>query len=141
VANQPFDPTSIAQFSVIRIPYTFEGRRSEKLFVVLCRRGAHIICIKATSKTEIYKNNQDKMKGCIYYPAGSLDCFPQDTAVQPDNQIPISDGDLRKAFAEGVLKIYPPPENFEQELRKAIRNSYTLDERHRECLIAAIGKP
>jgi hypothetical protein len=81
------------------------------------------------------------MKGCIYYPAGSLECFSEDTAIQPDNQIPISDGDLRKAFAEGTLKIYPPPENFEPQLRKAISNSCTLDDRHRERLIAAIGKP
>ena len=129
----------IARFSVIRIPYTFEGKRSEKFFVILCRRGAHVMCIKATSKTEIYKNNPDKMKGCVYYPAGSLECFPEDTAVQPDNQFPISDGDLRKAFAEGTLKIYPPPANFEQQLRRAIRDSCTLDDRHRERLVAAIG--
>jgi hypothetical protein len=138
VANPPFDPSSIARLSVIRIPYTFEGKESEKFFVILCR-GAHVLCIKATSKTEIYKNNPDKMKGCIHYPVGTLACFSEDTVVQPDNQFPISDGDLRKAFAVGKLKIYPPPANFEQELRRAIRESSTLDDRHRDRLLAAIG--
>jgi hypothetical protein len=139
VANPPFDPALIARFSVIRIPYTFEGKRSEKFFVILCRRGAHAMCIKATSKTAIYKNNPDKLKGCIHYAAGSLECFSLDTVVQPDNQFPISDGDLRRAFMEGTLKVYPPPANFEQELRRAIRDSSTLDDRYRERLLAAIG--
>jgi hypothetical protein len=123
---------------VIRIPYTFEGKRTEKLFVVLCRRGAHSICIKATSKTEIYNNNPDMMKGCIHYQVGAVACFTVDTVVQPDNQFPISDGDLRKAFSDGNLTVYPPIANFEQELCRAIRDSVTLDDRHRERLIAML---
>ena len=124
---------------MIRIPYKFEGNRSNKFFVVLCHHGIYAMCIKATSKTEIYKNNPSMMKGCIYYPAGSFDCFSADTVVQPDNQFPIAHGDILKAFLEGNLEVYPPLRNFEIELRRAIRDSATLDGRRRERLLAAIG--
>jgi hypothetical protein len=137
--SQQFDPALIPRFSVIRIPYKFDGNRTEKFFVLICHRGVNAICIKATSKVEIYKNNPNMMKSCIYYAAGEVKCFPLETVVQPDNQFPISHADLGKAFMERTLEIHPPLPNFEHELRRVIRESDTLDDRRRERLLAAIG--
>lgn len=139
MAKLQLDPSAIAKFSVIRIPYRFEGTRSEKLFVILCHRGIHALCIKATSKIGIYKNNPTMMKGCVHYDAGSHDCFPAETVVQPDNQFPIAHADILKADKDGTLEIHAPIANFERELRCAIRDSNTLDQRRRERLLAALG--
>lgn len=141
MAKQPFDPASIPRFSVIRIPYTFEGSRTEKLFVVLCHRAGNAICIKATSKVTVYKNNPNMMRGCICYAAGTFGCFPLETVVQPDNQVPIPHSDIAKAHNAGQLEVHPTLPKFEQELRRAIGASATLDERRRERILAMLGGP
>jgi len=141
MANQQFDPSSIPRFSVIRLPYNFEGNLIEKLFVVICHRAGNAICIKATSKVAIYRNNPQRMAGCVHYAGGALKCFPVETVVQPDNQFPIAHTDILKAHTKGVLEVHPPPPNFEQALLKAIRDSATLDERLRERLLMAINGP
>lgn len=138
MAEQQFDPASIPKFSVIRIPYRFEGVKSEKLFVVICHRGINAICIKATSKVEVYKNNPVMMKGCVHYQAGVLDCFPLETIVQPDNQIPIPHADILRCSMNGTLEVHPPLPNFEVEFRRAINASDTLDDRRRERLLIAM---
>ncbi len=98
----------------------------QKLFVVIAHQSSHAICIKATSKTLLYENNSDKMQGCIYYPSGTLPCFPENTVIQPDNQIPIAHDLIRKAHADGILRIHQAPASFESDLRSAIAKSVTL---------------
>lgn len=119
---------------MIRVPYHFEGdlRPEEKLFVILCHKDSFAICIKATSKTAIFRNNPAMMKGCVWFPARRVDCFPLDTAVEPDNQIPIPYESIRKAEYDGVLEVHQLPAAFEIELRAAINNSVTLSPRKRQ---------
>jgi len=123
-----FDPHSILPFTVIRLPYWFEGEShaESKLFVVLAHKNKHAICLKATSKTRIYETNAEMMAGCVYYVGGELQCFPQNTAVQPDNQIPIPHYTLCSEERKGNLEIWSLPEDFRKKLIAAVANSTTL---------------
>ena len=122
---------------MIRVPYQFDGdpRPEEKLFVVLCHKDSFAICIKATSKTALFKNNPAMMKGCVWFPARQLSCFPLDTAIEPDNQFPIPHQSIRKASADGVLQVHQLPPEFENDLRTAINNSATLSPRKRARIL------
>lgn len=110
----------------------------EKLFVVLCHRPPFAICIKATSKTTIYRNNPSMSKGCVWYGAGEVPCFPLETVIQPDNQFPIPYELIRKADNEGILDAYLLPTGFEDSLRAAIANSATLTPRERSRIPAML---
>ncbi|MGA2601109.1 MAG: hypothetical protein ABSH09_29430, partial [Bryobacteraceae bacterium] len=131
-----FDPHSIPTLSVIRLPYLFDGaeRAVKKRFVVLAHIDGHAICIKATSKTTIYETNCDMMAGCVYYRAGELDCFPESTAIQPDNQIPIRHYLITSAESRGELEVWQLPHDFREKLIDAIENSITLNRRQKERL-------
>ncbi|MGH9431599.1 MAG: hypothetical protein ACRD3T_08655 [Terriglobia bacterium] len=90
-------------------------------------RGDHAICIKATSKVDIYLNNEERMAGCVFYRAGSLNCFPKDTAIQPDNLIPIPHGQLKVCHAKAELEILQRlPSDIEERLRSSIQASSTM---------------
>ena len=132
-----FDPRSLQRFSVIRVPYHFDGDPGpeEKLFVVLCHKDEFAICIKATSKTAVFKNNPDMMKGCVWFSAGQLDCFPHDTAIEPDNQIPVPYEAIRKAHNCGSLEVHELPDRFENDLRAAIDRSATMSPRKRARIL------
>ena len=112
---------------MIRVPYLFEGEaRSEKLFVVLCHKDSFVVCIKATSKTAIFRNNPSMRKGCVWYSAGQVPCFPLDTVIEPDNQFAIPYEVLRRAERDGILQ------------GAAIRNSATLAPRQRARILAIL---
>jgi hypothetical protein len=119
------------------VPYLFDGdpKPEEKLFVVLCHKDSFAICIKATSKTALFRNNPAMMKGCVWFPAGQLACFPLDTAIEPDNQFPIPYESIRRAGISGVLEIHQLPVGFESDLRAAINNSATLSPRKRARIL------
>ena len=139
--QSPFDPSNISRFSVIRVPYQFQGEISkEKLFVVLGHRSRNAICIKATSKVDLYVNNPEMMAGCVFFKAREISCFSLDTAVQPDNQIPIAHRDIIAAHRDGSLEITLLPDSFEERLRKAITDSTTLDDRLRARLLELLDE-
>jgi hypothetical protein len=123
---------------VIRVPYHFVGdpKPEEKLFVVLCHKDCYAICIKATSKVEVFENNPSKKKGCVWFPANQLPCFPLQTAIDPDNQFAIHHDVIRKAKKDGILEVYQLPDGFESDLRKAISNSATLAPRQRARILS-----
>jgi hypothetical protein len=135
-----FDPSSLARYTVIALPWKFEGDAyaERKLFVVIGHCGGHAICLKTTSQTNFYKNNKDAMAGVVFYNAGDLRCFPVDTAIQPDNCIPIPHKTIaeeRERLRLEVREILPS--DFDDRLQKAIDNSVTLDDRKRDRLAKA----
>ncbi len=136
-----FNPASIAKYSVIRLPHKFSGEseHQRKRFVVLGHHSEHAICIKATSKVEIYKNNKELMEGCVFYKAKEVSFFEQETVVQPDNQVAIPYRQLKECKQKGELEILGQlPEHFEADLIVAIEDSITLTEPKRKRLIQFI---
>ena len=123
---------------MIRVPYQFDGdpHPVEKLFVVIGHRDEYAICIKATSKTAVFRNNPSMRKGCVWYDAGVIPCFPLDTAIEPDNQIPIPHEVIRRAHCNGTLQIHELPPQFEDDLRGAIGSSATLSMAKRIRILA-----
>lgn len=136
-----FNPASIAKYSVIRLPYKFSGEEEHryKRFVVLGHFENHAICIKATSKVEIYKNNKELMGGCVHYEAKEVSFFEQETVVQPDNYVAIPHQRLTDCQKTGELEIIGDlPVHFEADLAAAIEDSVTLTEPNRKRLIEFI---
>jgi len=142
-----FDPFSLGRFSVIRLPYRFEDEHLlSKFFVLLGHHKDgfgewHAICIKATSQVTVYKNNPDKMCGCVYYRAGLVPCFPVDTVIQPDNQIPIAHKALVDAHFDGALECFDSPPGFEELLRMAVADSMTMSKRLKQRLLDILDTP
>jgi hypothetical protein len=136
-----FDPATISQFSVIRVPFKFEGELTaiSKLFVVIGHAGNCAICIKATSKTTLYDNNPHQMLGCVYFKAGEVPCFPENTVIQPDNQIAIEHSHIKDSHLRRQVKIHALPKDFPDRLRKAVSNSRTLTGRERKRIEALIS--
>jgi hypothetical protein len=138
---QRFQASSISRFSVIRVPYQFDGeaRPISKLFVVVEHRNSHAICIKATHQTAKYENDEKAMAGCVYYKAGEVECFSVNTAIQPDNQFGISHAHIEKHHSAGQVEVHSPlPQDFQAKLQKAVEDSDTLSgrkrDRIRECI-------
>jgi hypothetical protein len=124
------------------MPYQFDGEPApeEKLFVVLCHKNSHAICIKATSKTALFDNNPSKRSGCVLFAAGRVPCFPFRTVVEPDNQIPIPHHLIRSAQMRGTLEVSDLPPTFESDLTTAIENSVTLTKRGRLRILTMLSE-
>lgn len=144
---QPFDPSTIRPFSVIRVPYQFEDKEPvSKLFVVLGHRTdgfgiSYAVCIKTTSHKELYLDER-KRKGCVRYQGGDLDCFPAEiTFVEPDNQFPIAHTDIMSAERKGKFENHALPQDFESRLCEAIRCSITLSTRQKQRLAEFVNCP
>ena len=139
-----FDPFSIVKFSVVRVPYRFEGQHLlEKYFVVLGHwtdgsGDSYAIAVKATSGVAVYLNNQEKMRGCVFYRGGQLPCFPCDTVIQPDNQIPLAHKMLADVHFDGGIQCWPLPPDFEAIFRAAVANSISMDKKKKQRLIAVL---
>lgn len=133
-----FDPSLIPRFTVIRIPYTFAGSTygESKRFVILGHKESFAVCIKATSKVEIYKNNPEKLAGCVYYTAREISLFETDTAIEPDNPFPVPHSYIANCERKGSLEILGTlPNDFQGKIAKAIEDSSTLSrERKRNFL-------
>ena len=125
----------------MRFPYQFEGesRPISKLFVVVAHVNGYAICIKATHLTIQYEDNKSLMVGCVYYAAGQVSCFPENTAIQPDNQFPISHSQIEDCYARGEVHIHQLPSDFQSRLQQAAKNSETLSGRKRKRIQELIG--
>jgi hypothetical protein len=133
-----FDPNSLKRYCVIALPHRFGGEDYDerKIFVVLCHHNHHTICLKATSRVDIYKNNKEAMAGVVFYQAGQFKAFHLDTAVQPDNCVAIPHEKLRESKQNLKLDVFGTlPGNFQDRLLEAIDNSLTLDDRQRKRLL------
>lgn len=74
------------------------------------------------------------MAGCVYYAGGEIECFSENTVVQPDNQIPIPHYTICSEERKGNLDVWPMPDNFKQRLISAVANSTTLTGREKARL-------
>jgi hypothetical protein len=134
---------------VIRLYYEYPGEPpGEKLFIVLNPNYVSndsedeiVFCIKATSKVARYQNDPEQMDGCVYYRARTLAFFPVDTAIQPDNGLPLAHSRLgafaraRKYRVEGKM-----PAEFHNQLVSAITNSITLKPKAQRVLLRMTGE-
>lgn len=79
---------------------------------------------------ERYDADPKKAAGVVIYEVGTTACFESRTAIQPDNQFPISYKDLITHHKNGELEILGVlPEDFRDKLIKAIDNSATIPPR------------
>lgn len=107
--------------------------------MVLCHRDSYAICLKATSKLDLYDNNPIKNKGCVRLAVGYIDCFPLTTIVDPDFHFPIHHSVIWKAQENGTFEVHKMPMGFEDRLRKAIANSGTLGPIKRARILSMIS--
>jgi hypothetical protein len=139
-----FNPASLPAFSAILVPYRFGGSPYlvSKIFVVLGHRNGFAICLKATSNVELYKNNPEKLAGCVFYKGGEISLFREDTAIQPDNQVPIPHAHIADMHQKMALKLLGSlPADFVTKLILAIENSTTLDDREKERIMEILQRP
>jgi hypothetical protein len=108
--------------------------------VAIGHKNQYLICIKATTKIEIYVNDPERMAGCVFYKAGELSFFEKDTAVEPDNPVPISYSQLIQNHRDGELHILGEmPSTFHANLLRAVRDSVTLSGVERKRLLALLA--
>ena len=100
----------------------------------------YCVCIKATSKTDIYENNAEKIKGAVCYETGQA-CFDVKTAIQPDNLLPISHQDIVTQNRRGTFAVIGSmPDDFPPRLAAAIKASATMSPRWKGNMLAKIGE-
>ena len=121
--------------------YKFEGELAiSKLFVCVAHFNGHAICLKATSKLDLYKSNSARMAGVVFLPAGSVSCFPADTVIQPDNQVPIPHPVIVTQHKQGTFAVVATlPAAFESQLAAAVNASETLEPREQKRLAQLLG--
>jgi hypothetical protein len=89
---------------------------------------------------ELYLNSKEQMAGCVFYRRTETSIFKFDTAIQPDNQIPISHAEIESNYAKNSLDILGSlPEGFERQLINAIHNSVTISGREKKRLLLILG--
>lgn len=138
----PFDPASIPLYAVIRCDYQFrpDGLPEPKLFTCLGHLDGCAFCLKATSRVEPYVNNRERLAGVLYYEAGAVQCFDKPTVIEPSNQFPLLHTNLARQYASNRLSIAGQmPEDFPQQLARAVRASVTLDARQQGRILRVLG--
>jgi hypothetical protein len=94
------------------------------------------ICLKATSQTAIYENNNEMMAGVVYYKANELSFFNSNTAIQPDNLHPISHSDIVSCYEKGIFDILGNmPDDFSDRLINAINASITISSERKQNIL------
>lgn len=141
-ANPGFDAAALEPYTVILVPQAFQdqGHPGPKRLIVIGHQAGHTFCIKATSKTAPYKNNSGMMESCIFYREGEKpEYFPKETAVQPDNQVPLSHADLNDWHRKGTLQVLGclPFGEFEQALLRAA-DGERITERKRQRIVEIV---
>ena len=123
-----------------------------KLFVVLGHVEGTAVCIKATSKVDVYLNNKEMRAGCVYYEAGETEYFIKDTAIQPDKPTISSRSHMNISATGTTSRSSDPatvieylrtcgilPRGFGEALKSAMNNSITMDERKKKRISELIG--
>src|SRR5690242_2800160 len=90
-----FDPAVIPCLSVIRVEVHYpDSSPKEKMLVVMFHADGYAVCMKATSKVAVYKNNHEKMAGAVLLAPGEVSCFPRETIIQVENLWPVAHADI-----------------------------------------------
>ena len=140
------DPAALKPFQVIHVYYEYQAQAGDyKYFVVLCHEKFggqdYVLCLKATSRTEKYENDKERMNGCVFYKENEVPCFREKTAIQPDNIHPIPydhliEQEKRQRYSEkGML-----PADFGAKLSAAVRASRTLTKKKKQEILARLGE-
>jgi hypothetical protein len=136
-----FDASALPPYAVILVPEAFQdqGDPGPKRLVVIGHQAGHAICVKATSKTEPYKNNAGMMESCVFYGADDEPCFEKETVVQPDNQVPLSYDKLDEWYRKGTLEVLGelPTEEFEERLLQAA-DGERINERKKQRIVEMV---
>ena len=134
-----FRPEDIPLFSVIRVPYHFEGTNVRKLFVVISHFSGYVYCLKTTSRTESFDGNPDRLKGVVAYDKGECALFTKRTIIDPTNQFPIAHTVLRQYETAGDFECYGTlPADFKAKLTEAIKNSRVIEHRKKKRLLGQL---
>jgi hypothetical protein len=136
----PLDPAKISKYSVIQVPIKFDegSAKALKLFVVVCHEQQCLICLKATTRVESYKNDKERLAGCVYYKAHET-VFSYETVIQPENHFAIRYSDIRTHERNGEFRVLGRlPSDFEPKIILAIENSLTISRSLRKKLIDAV---
>jgi hypothetical protein len=108
---------------------------------VIAHEKEFLICIKATSRVELFKNNASKMVGCVLFKEGECGCFEKETVVEPDNQIPLRYDGVDKAYRDSTLEVLGDlPDDFAARLTKAINCSETMNEMEQKRLLKLLRR-
>ena len=141
-ASRGFEASELEAYTVIRVPEAFREQDAPgpKRLVVIGHQDRFAICIKATSKTQPYRNNPEMKESSVFYEVGQHpECFPEETAVQPDNQVPLNHAQLNEWYRRGVLEILGqlPRTPFEEDLLRAA-DGPRINSRKKERIIAMV---
>jgi len=99
----------------------------------------HAFCVKATSKLQRYHADEDFRRGCVHYPAGSVDCFELETVIDLAKAFAIPHDILRRYAMDGVLEILLVlGGNIRPEIERAIRLCKTSTQGMRDKLLAVL---
>jgi hypothetical protein len=141
-----FDPTKLGRYSVFRVWYEYPGQEpGEKLFIVL-KHGkktttAYCMCIKATSRLERFKTDDDLRKACIFYKGKTLPFFPIDTMIDPSNYIPMLHETLAKEAKHGRYRVEGKmPDTFHNSLVEAIKCHPNIEPKNKKILLVHIDE-
>ena len=143
---QSFDPQRLGRYSVIRVYYEYVGQPGgEKLFIILKHKKSnqqtYCWCIKTTSQVKRFQADPDLLNGCVFYKAGELAFFDQDTIIDPANFMPLLHDTLQREATKGRYCVEGKmPDDFHQKIVAAMRSSTTLEPKKKLALLEAIGE-
>jgi len=136
----PFDPQTIPQFSVIRIPVQLVGYTERKRFVVISHIPEHVYALKTTSQMETFDRDPQQLKGVVVYEAAECPIFAKRTVVDPRNQFPIPYSDLIQHNQDGCYEhLGVLPLDFKQRLISAVMASRVIELNRKKRLLLQLA--
>lgn len=134
-----FNPNEIPLFSVIRVPYVFEGANVRKRFVVISHAYNHAFCLKTTSQTETFDADPSQLQGVVVYEAGECPLFEKRTIIDPRNQFPIAHSVLILHEGVGDFETHGVlPSDFKARLIEAITKSRVIERNKKKRLLSQL---
>jgi hypothetical protein len=136
----PFNPQTIPQFSVIKIPVQLIGYTELKRFVVISHIPGHVYALKTTSQTETFDHDPQQLKGVVVYEAAECPMFEKRTVIDPRNQFPISYSDLIQHDQDGCYEhLGILPADFKQRLIDAVTASRLIEPNRKKRLLLQLA--
>jgi hypothetical protein len=137
--NLAFNPSAIPLFSVIRVPYVFDGANVLKRFVVISHANAHAFCLKTTSQTETFDADPSQLQGVVVYETGECPLFQKRTIIDPRNQFPIAHSALVVHESNGNFENPGVlPADFKARLIEAITKSRVIERNRKKRLLSQL---
>jgi len=136
----PFDPQTIPQFSVIRIPVQLTEYTERKRFVVISHIPGHVYALKTTSQTETFDLDPQQLKGVVVYEAAECPIFEKRTVIDPRNQFPIPYPDLIQHNQDGCYEhLGILPSDFKQRLISAVAASRLIEPNRKKRILSQLA--